>query len=444
MDYDTLIHNGTIVTVNSGFDVIDNGWVGVTSGTIACVAENVPGVSLPAANRVVDAGGGLILPGLVNCHTHLPMSLFRGLADDLPLMEWLNEHMFPAEAAHINPDSARFGALLSCMELLLSGTTCCCDGYFYGDAVAAATGEIGMRVVVGQGVIDFPAPGVPDPAENVMQAETFVERWLGRTDLVVPSIFCHSPYTCSTETLIAAKTAADRRGVLFQIHVAETEAELEQIRSEHNTSPVGYLDRIGLLDANTLAIHCVWVDADDVAVLARRKTAVAHCPESNMKLASGIAPVAALKEAGVCIGIGTDGSASNNDLDMFSEMDTAAKLQKVASKDPTALDAVTVLRMATIDGARAIGLDRLIGSIEVGKAADLIIADTDRPHLVPMYNPVSHVVFSMHGADVRDVMIAGEWRVRNRRIEMLDEAVVMDGVRRLARKIGVHAPGGRP
>ena len=416
MNFDIVIHNGIIVTVNPDFDIVDDGLVCVKDGKIKQVEAGSGDQPLPEARETIDAGGGIIMPGLVNAHTHLPMTLFRGLADDLPLTKWLNEYIFPAEGKHIRPETVRLGTLAACAEMILSGTTTCCDGYFYEDDVAAAVSQTGLRAVLGQGVIDFPAPGVPNPADNVNHAVKFVEKWQGASPLIIPAIFCHSPYTCSEATLKKAKDAAVAANVLFQIHVAETKSEYNQIQSQQQATPVKYLDNIGILDANTLLVHAVWLGSDDIELIAKRQTPVAHNPESNMKLASGIAPVPKLLTAGITVGLGTDGCASNNDLDLFREMDTAAKLHKVNLLDPTVMDAKTVLKMATIGSARAIGLEKDIGSLEVGKQADIIIIDTFKPHLVPQYNPVSQIVYAAQGSDVRDVIVKGKVLLRNRKL----------------------------
>ncbi len=432
MIVDTLIHNGTLVTVDTAMRIIPGGWIGIQNGRIQAIESGLP---LPSAGATIDAEGGIVLPGLVNTHTHLPMTLFRGLADDLPLMTWLNDHIFPAEASHINADSVHWGTLLACAEMLLSGTTCCCGGYFLENAVARAVADTGLRAVLAQGVIDFPAPGVPDPAQNVAHAEAYAREWLDRHPRITPSIFCHAPYTCGDDTLTAAKAAADRLGVLLQIHAAETRFERDQSIQDKGLSPVARLDRLGLLDKRTLLAHCVWVDAADMSILAASGCSVTHCPESNMKLASGIAPVPELMAHGVCVGLGTDGCASNNDLSLFGEMATAAKLHKVASGDPTALDAATVLRLATIDGARAIGLADRIGSLEIGKQADIIVLDTRAPHLTPLYHPESHIVYAASGADVCHVMVDGTLLVRDRRLQTIDIDAIMGQVNRIARTI---------
>ncbi|MFC1814238.1 amidohydrolase family protein [Thermodesulfobacteriota bacterium] len=435
MIFDMVIHNGTIITVNPDFDIIEKGTVCIKDGRIERLEASDGNIPLPEAEEIIDVKGGIIMPGLVNTHTHLPMTLFRGLADDLPLSVWLNEHIFPAEGRHIHPASVELGALLACSEMLLSGTTTCCDGYFLEDHVASALNRSGMRAVLGQGVIDFPAPGVPNPLENIKNAVTYIEKWQEVSPLITPSIFCHSPYTCSVETLQKAKAVAVSNGLLFQIHVAETRAERDQIQAAHGISPVQHLDRIGILDEKTLLVHGVWLDDDDIDIIKKRRAKVSHNPESNMKLSSGISPVANLIKNGVTVGLGTDGCASNNDLDLFQEMDMAAKLHKVDALDPTVMDARSVLKMATIKGAEAIGLDRDIGSLEAGKAADLIVIDTAQPHLVPMYNPVSHIVYAVRGSDVRDVIVSGRILVKDRKLMTLDLEEILEKVAEISQII---------
>jgi 5-methylthioadenosine/S-adenosylhomocysteine deaminase len=435
MIYDIVIHNGSVITMNSKVDMINNGVLCIKNDTLAKIEPHENHTPLPEGKKIIDAQGGIIMPGLVNTHTHLPMALFRGLADDLPLSVWLNEHIFPAESNHIHPESVRLGALLSGAEMLLSGTTTCCDGYFYEDNVAAAVNDIGMRAILGQGVIDFPAPGVSKPEDNVDNAIKFIQKWKNISPLITPSMFCHSPYTCSEATLKKAKDAADANGVLFQIHTAETKDEYVSIQTKHHTTPVKYLDKIGIIDQNTLLVHAVWLDNDDIEIMAKRRASVSHNPESNMKLASGIAPVPALLKAGVTVGLGTDGCASNNNLDLFSEMDTAAKLHKVNTMDPTVMDAVTVLKMATIDGAKSLGLQDIIGSLEVGKKADVIIIDTRKPHLIPVYNPVSHIVYAAKGSDVQDVIVDGKVLLKNRKLMTVDMEDILEKVADIASHI---------
>ncbi len=439
MSLDLLIHGGSVITVNRNFDVIENGMIGVSGDTIALVSKQAENDPLPEAGRYIDARGGIVMPGLVNTHTHLPMTLFRGMADDLPLHEWLNEHMFPAEAAVITAETAGDGALLACAEMLLSGTTTCCDGYFQEAAVAEAVLAAGMRAVLGCGVIDFPAPGVPNPAENVAHAAAYCRDLTGVSPLVTPSIFCHSPYTCSRETLTRAKETASKLGVLFQIHVAETRFERDQFLAEHQKTPVAYLDGLALLDKNTLLAHGIWVDAVDIETIARRKASVSVTTESEMKLASGIAPVPEYLAAGVPLGLGTDGAASNNDLDMFREMDMTAKLHKARLLDPTTMDARSIITLATRRGAEAIGLGEKTGSLETGKQADIIILDTRRPHLIPRYSSVSHTVYAARGSDVRNVMVAGRLLVEEGRLLSLSLDEVIDRVQAIGKEIKKQA-----
>ncbi len=411
MENDILIYNGVLVTMENDFAVIEDGAVRIRDNKIlSCGSmDDVVGT---AAGTLIDARGGIIMPGLVNGHTHAPMSMFRGLADDLPLDVWLNEHIFPAEATRVNPDSVTKWTAHSCKEMLLAGVTTCCDGYFHEIHTARALAESGLRAIAGQGVIDFPAPGVPDPAQNIANAVAYVEDAKKLSSRLMPAIFCHSPYTCSKETLQAAKAAARDAGVLFQIHAAETRNERDMIQGFNSRSVIAYLDELGILDASTLLVHCVWVDEADIEIIRERGCGVMHCPESNMKLASGIAPVPKMLDSGIVIGLGTDGCASNNDHDLFAEMDTAAKLHKVACMDPCVMDAVTCLKMSTINGACAIGLDKIVGSIAPGKLADIIIVDTDKPHMVPMHNVYSGLVYAAKASDVSWVLVDGIVRVK--------------------------------
>lgn len=435
MTYDLVIHNGTLVTVNEHFDIIPNGLLCVKGDKLERIGTLDTNQAPPAAAETIDANDGFIMPGLVNSHTHLPMTLFRGLADDLPLDKWLNETIFPAEGAHLQPENVRWGTLLGCAEMLLSGTTTCCDGYFLEDQVAAAVATSGMRAVLGQGVIDFPAPGVPDPKKNLKIPRAFVTKWQHASALITPSVFCHSAYTCSGQTLKKAEALCKDAGLRFQIHAAETQNECRQIQQKYNTTPIAYLDRLGILDKNTLLVHCVWLTDADVELIAARKASISHNPESNAKLGAGIAPVPKLLKAGITLGLGTDGCASNNNLDLFQEMDMAAKIHKAQTYDPTTMDARAVVEMATIGSARSIGLDHHIGSLEVGKQADVIIIDSRRLHLTPMYHPASHIVYTAKSSDVHDVVVAGRVLVRNRHILSLDVERIMSKVNEIAGQI---------
>ncbi len=431
---DLIIRGGALLTMAGGPDVIENGTVGISGGRIrfACAGAEAPAVEAAAT---IDAAGCVVLPGLVNTHTHLPMTCFRGLADDLPLMEWLHNHMFPAEAKHVNREMICRGALLGMAEMIRSGTTTCCDSYFYESNVARAAVDAGVRIVAGQGFIDFNPPDAAELKNKAAAAETFISKWKPLSPMVTPSLFCHSPYTCATETLQLVKRIACEAEVPFMMHLSETKEEVEIIRSRYSVRPVHYLDRIGILGARTSLVHCVWLDGDEMDRLADSGAGVCHCPESNMKLASGVAPVTELLRRGVSVGLGTDGCASNNDLDMLLEVDTMAKLHKVSTMSPTAMEAHTALRIATIEGARVLGLQDLVGTLEPGKCADLIVIDMRKPHLIPLYNPYSQLVYACRGNDVRDVIINGKVVMRDRNLLTLDVQKVMDDVREIAERV---------
>jgi 5-methylthioadenosine/S-adenosylhomocysteine deaminase len=354
MTADILITDGFLLPEPGTDRVTERGYVAIRGSSIGAVGD-MADLGTVRAREVVDAGGAVVMPGLVNCHCHAAMTLFRGLADDLALGEWLGEHIFPAESRHVNPEMVYWCSRLAAAEMLLSGTTMVADGYFFADAAARAFSETGLRAVAAQGVIDFPAPGVPDPADNVRVAARFLDAWHLRHRLVTPAVFAHSPYTCAPETLQRAKQEADRRGRLFFIHTAETQGEPSLIQDRRGASPVRHLDALGLLDPLTVCVHCVWVDEEDIAILARRGARAVLCPQSHLKLASGIAPFAALRAQGVVVGLGTDSAASNNSLDMFREMDVCAKVQKARTGDPVAAPAKTILRMATGEGAEVLG-----------------------------------------------------------------------------------------
>jgi 5-methylthioadenosine/S-adenosylhomocysteine deaminase len=433
---DLFIKNGLVLTMNPGMEVFRPGALAIKGDTIAAIGPEQDLQALEAgAGKIIDVQGGAVLPGLINVHTHGAMTLFRGLADDLPLKTWLEEFIFPAEARFVDLDSVYWGTLLACSEMILSGTTTFADGYFCMDGVVNAVDRSGIRGLLGQGVVDFPAPGIPDPARNILEAERFVKKWSGFSPRIEPGIFCHSPYICSPETIRTAKNICQREQVSFFIHAAETQEERSWIKTKYGNTPIRHLDNLQVLDARTLVVHAVHVDTEEIEILAQTRTAVAHCPESNMKLASGIAPVVEMLNRGVLVGLGTDGCASNNDLDLFQEMDTAAKLGKIRGMDPTVMDARTVLRMATIEGARVLGREKDIGSLEVGKKADMIFLDMNQPHLVPCYDPFSLIVYSAKGSDVRAVMVEGRMVMENRKILTFDPVEVMDRVVRISRRI---------
>lgn len=432
---DTLIAHGVVLPSAGEAEPIWDGFVAVKDGTVSALGamSDLP-ADLRAAD-VLDARGGVVMPGLINTHTHLAMTVFRGLADDLPLMTWLQDHIFPAEAAHVNGELVYWGAKLACAEMLLSGTTGLADGYFYEDQAALAVEEAGLRAVLGQGVLDFPAPGSPDPTRNLDVAEEFIRRWRDASPRIQPSVFCHSPYTCSPETLTRGKDLARRTGTLFQIHVAETRDEVERIKAERGRSPVRYLDDLGILDESTLAVHGVHIDDADIDILAERRTPMAICVESNMKLASGAAPVSRLLERGVRVSLGTDGAASNNDLNMFGEMRSLALLHKVRGLDPTVLPAGRVLSLAVSGGADALGWSETVGRLAPGCRADLIVLQPDQAHFHPLYHPASHVVYAAAGGEVSAVLVDGRALVRDGRLLTLDLEEVLARTREIAARI---------
>lgn len=436
--YDLLITNGLILAAPGLHPPIAGGFVAICGDTIGAVGAMQDLTDEVQARRTIDARGGLVMPGLINGHCHAAMTLFRGLADDLPLMIWLERHIFPAEARLVNPEMVYWCSKLAAAEMILAGTTTVADSYFFETEAARAFHETGLRAIVAQGVIDFPAPGVPDPANNIEAAATFIKscRELsptpkGTRHLITPAIFCHSPYTCSAKTLERAKALAQEANCKLFIHLAETMAEVKQIRAQHDMSPVQYLDQLNILDRDTVGVHCVHLDAVDIEIIQARKVGVITCPESNMKLASGIAPIPAMLKAGIRLGLGTDGCASNNDLDLFSEMDSLAKLHKVASQDPAALPASQALRLATSGGAEVLGLDGVTGRLAPGLKADCLIINLNTPHLTPFHNP-DLLVYAAKGSDVRTTIINGVLVMDERRLLTLDLAETMARVRELA------------
>ena len=433
---DHLIYNALLLTMEPDSQPWNRGYVAIAGNKIAAVGQAESRQSLPPAAQRWNAAGNLVMPGLINCHCHAAMTLFRGCADDLPLEHWLHGFIFPAEGRWVDFNFAYAGTRLAAAELIRGGITCVADAYFCAAGARRAFREAGLRAVVAQGVIDFPAPGVPEPADNLHVAREFIAA--GRNSgsgLITSSLFCHSPYTCSAATLQAAKAVTREHNLPFFIHLAETGPEVEQIRAQTGLSPVAYLDSLGLLDDQTVAVHVVWADETDQKLLAVRRVNVCHCPESNLKLASGIAPVAALLAQGVRVGLGTDGAASNNNLDLWGEMSLAAKLHKVAGFDPTVLPARQVVEMATLGGARVLGLDALTGSLTPGKEADLIMVDLHQPHLTPLYDPYSHLVYAAGAGDVRHVMVQGRWLLQDRRLVTLDWKDIKDQTRAWSRKI---------
>ncbi|MBW1722083.1 MAG: amidohydrolase [Deltaproteobacteria bacterium] len=433
---DLIIEGGILLSRAKGADPLENARVWIRGDRIHRIETGSSKEPPPPGVEVIDARKGLIMPGLVNAHCHTAMTLFRGLADDLPLKKWLFEKIFPAEAKHLSPDTVYWGSLLGCLEMIASGTTTFVDGYFFQDSTIRAAQESGLRALVAQGVIDFPAPGVPDPGDNLKVGEAFLKKWSGVSDRIFPGLFCHSPLTCSESTLRKAAELSAAYSAPLQIHLSETVEEIEEILKKTGRRPVHYLERLGILRGRLIAAHAVHVSEEEIRLLAERDVKIVHVPESNMKLASGIAPIPRMMDAGLVLALGTDGCASNNNLDLFQEMDCAAKLHKVAALDPECLDAESVLHMATLGGAELLGLEKEIGTIEVGKKADIIVVDLESPHLTPCYSLPSTLVYSAVGADVKDVLVDGKVLMKDRTILTLDAAVIMERVRAIAGEIG--------
>jgi len=413
---DILVHNGTILTMDSQNNIIHNGMVAISDSTISYIGKGKKDAI--KAKKDLDTQGGLILPGLINSHTHAAMSLFRGLADDLPLMEWLHNYIFPVERK-MGADFVRVGTLLACAEMILSGTTTFCDMYLFEEEVARAAKEAGMRSMVGEVIYDFPSPNYGTLEKGFIYTEALIERW-EKDPLINIAVEPHSLFTCGEELLRKANDLALKKGVPLILHLAETKEEVHEIEKRFRKRPVQHLKDLGLLGSHLIVDHCVHINKPEIELLAENNVCIVHNPESNMKLASGIAPVPDMIAKGITVGLGTDGCASNNNLDLFGEMDMAAKLHKVNNLNPTVMNAQTLVEMATIEGAKVLGLEKITGSLEVGKRADLIVIDTNKPHLVPMYNPYSHLVYAASGNDVIHSIIDGNIVMEDRRLLTLD------------------------
>lgn len=429
-----LVTGGTVVTVDGAGRVIPNGALAIDGSDIVAVDTTDAIRQQFRGVETIDAAGHVVMPGLINTHTHAPMVLFRGLADDLALMEWLNKYIFPAEAKTVSPEFVRVGTRLAALEMIQSGTTMYADMYYFEEEIAKETKAAGLRGVLGQTIIQFPVADAKTPGDALARAEAFINAFKG-DPLITPAVAPHAMFTLDGPTLMASRALAQRHGVPTLIHLAETRDELEDAQKRLNASPVGYLDKLGFLGRGVLAAHGVWVSEPEIAVLKSRGVGVSHNPESNMKLASGTAPVTAYLRAGVALGLGTDGAASNNDLDMFEAMRFASLLHKLQTGDPTAVGARTALTMATIGGARALGMDRQLGSLEPGKRGDVIIVSMRAARQTPMYDPVSHLVYATRGDDVQTTIVHGKVLMRDRKVLTLDESRVLADARSWAEKV---------
>ncbi len=437
--FDLLVKNGTIVTMDGERRVVEDGVVAVRGDAIVFAGtqsdflhsfrKNV------TANQTIDAKGKLVLPGFINGHTHAPMVLLRGLRDDVTLDEWLRKYIFPAEAKNVTEEFARWGARLAIAEQIRGGVTTFVDMYYFEDAIAEETKAAGMRAVLGETLIDFPAPDNKTNEAMLGYSEKFLKRWQGDA-LIHAAVAPHSIYTCSRKTLQDAAALARKYQAPILIHIAEMKKELDDSRAQNGTTPVQYLDKIGVLGPDVVGAHCIWVDETDRKILAQRKVGCVHNPSSNMMLASGVAPVPEMRSAGVAVGLGTDGPAgSNNDLNLMEEMDLAAKLQKITKMDPRALGAKSVVEMATIEGAKALHMEKEIGSLEAGKKADIILIGLDAPNAVPMFDVYSQLAYALKGSDVETVIIGGRVVMRDKKVLTVDEAAAIAKAREFKNKI---------
>ena len=420
-----IVTNGTVVTMDPDRRVIENGAVAVRGDSILAAGTSDDISARYEAVKIINARGALILPGLINAHAHAAMSLFRGLADDLSFDDWLHKYIFPAEARNVTEEFVMSGTRLGIDEMLRGGITTYADMYYFEDAVARVTKEAGMRGVLGETILDFPAPDNKSVEGALAYTQTFLDHWKG-DPLIVAAVAPHSIYTCSEKTLQESAALARKNHVPILIHIAEAAFEVEQSREKHGASPVQYLSRIGVLGPDVVGAHCIWVDSADIVTLARSGAGCTFNPSNNMKTAAALMPAPALLSAGVAVGIATDGAASNNNQDLFEEMDLGAKMQKFGHMDPRVFPAEQVVAMATITGARALHMENQIGSIEPGKKADLILVETTAPHATPMYNVYSQIVYALKAADVRTVIIGGKLVMEDRKMLTLDEVALLE------------------
>lgn len=420
---DLMIVGGKVVTMDTQRRVIDDGAVAISGDRIVEIGSRADLARRFTARRTIHAAGKAVIPGLINTHTHVPMTLFRGISDDLDLNDWLTQYIFPAEAKNVDEQFVRAGTRLGLAEMIRGGTTTYCDMYYFEDAIADETKKAGVRGVLGETIIDFPVADNKTNAEAMAYTERFIKKWQG-DGLVVPALAPHAPYTVSTEHLKAIRAMSDRYGAAVVTHVAETKKERDDIKKQYGDTPVTYLNKIGFLSDRVIAAHTVWLTDNEIDILKRTGVGSAHNPQSNMKLASGVAPVPEMLRKDVAVGLGTDGAASNNDLNMWEEMDTAAKLHKQYSNDPKSLPAEQAFEMATIRGARALHLDKITGSLETGKRADIVIVDLDDLNQTPFFNIYSSLVYSTKANDVRTVIINGRVVMLDRRLLTLNENAI--------------------
>lgn len=439
INVDVILTGGSVATMNDKFDLFDPGAVAIQGGNVEAIGPADQVLAVYTADDIVDCSGCVVTPGLINAHTHAPMTLLRGLADDLRLDVWLMGYMMPVEQEFVRPRFCWLGTQLACAEMIRSGTTCFADMYYYEEAVADATAQAGMRAVCAETVLKFSTPDAQSYDESLQHARDFIQRWKGH-QLIIPAVGPHAPYTTTPELLATCTQLALEFDVPIHIHIAETAQEVQDHRTEYGMPMVPWVKKHGVFEAKVTAAHCVHLDEGEMHTLSHHGVGVAHNPTSNLKLASGIAPVTRMLELGLDVGIGTDGPASNNDLDMWEEMRLAALLAKGITSDPTALPARQALALATIGGARALHIDEVVGSLEPGKRADLAVVDLRNAHTTPKFTRDSEAVYAQlvyaaKGSDVRDVMCEGQWLMRDRKLLTLDEQALTAEASDVARKI---------
>ncbi len=433
-EVDTLILGGTVLCLDEQMTQIQDGALAISGDTLAAVDKAEVLRNQFTSTNIIDGANTLIMPGLINGHTHAAMTCFRGIADDMNLMDWLNDYIFPAEARNVNPELAYWGSLLACAEMIKSGTTSFCDMYIFENETARAAQQAGMRCLLGEVLFDFPSPNYQTPREGLAYTRNLLERWAD-DPLIRIAVEPHSLYTCSRPLLVEAIQLAEEFQVPLALHLLENASEMQQLQEKLGQGAVSYLKGLDCLNDRLIAFHGVCLDETDIRTFRDHGCKVVYNPESNMKLASGFAPVSRMLAAGVRVGLGTDGCASNNNLDMFQAMDTAAKLEKVINLNPTLMPAPTVVAMATREGAKVLGMEQMTGCIKPGLKADLIMIDLRSPHLTPMYNPYSHLVYAANGADVKTVFINGKMVMKERRLLTLNEDEIMAKVCQIAERI---------
>jgi 5-methylthioadenosine/S-adenosylhomocysteine deaminase len=432
---DLIVTGGIVVTMDGPRTIYSDGTIAVKGDTIVAIGPRVDVEAKYGAAQTIDANGSLVLPGFINGHTHVPMTLFRGIHDDVTLNDWLYKYIFPAEARNVNEEFVRWGTRLAAAEQIRGGVTTFADMYYFEDAVAEETKAAGMRGVLGETFIDFPAPDNKTEAEALAYTEKFLKKWQGDS-LIHAAPAPHSIYTCSQKTLQDAAALARKYHAPILIHTAEMKKEWDDSQKQNGMSPVQYLDKIGVLGPDVVSAHCIFVDAADRKTLAQRHVGCVHNPSSNMMIASGVSPVPEMRAEGVAVGLGTDGPAgSNNDLDLMEEMDLAAKLAKITKMNPLALNAKSVVEMATIDGAKALHMEKEIGSLETGKKADIILISLDEPNAVPMYDVYAQLAYALKGSDVQTVIIGGRVVMRDRKLLTVNEREAMAKARQYKKTI---------